>query len=312
MTKTPTQAHTSAWHGARKGGIGASEVAALFGFARFGKTAATVWASKQPSYQPQPYEEHQLMGFWLEPALLKLFTHRTGIGCTGNATSRQHPTAPWLFATPDGYTDTGAPIDCKTANNYQEWGDDGTDEIPTDYLIQMQTQIACAGASEGWLVVFLSLLDKRIYRIPANAAMQAEITTVTGKQWTDWQAGKAPAPICPEDCRLLWPMLTDQTLDVDSTAEDSTTQTLMDAIYQIDALEDDVRAMKSQRDDITAEIKAISAKLDALKAAIGTYMGGAKLLLIDGLQAYRRMKRKGMDTPTIQRVRNKDAYNSQG
>ena len=305
-----TSPHSPAWHQARKNGIGASEVAALFGFARFGKTAATVWASKQPNYKPEPYEEHQLMGFWLEPALLNLFTLRTGIECLANSDSMQHPSASWLFATPDGFAADGAPIDCKTANNYQEWGDDGTDEIPTDYLIQMQTQIACAGASHGWLVVFLSLFDKRIYQIPANADMQAEIITVTGKQWTDWQAGKAPAPVNPTDCRMLWPMLTERTVNIDSTSEDSTTQTLMDAIYEIDALDDEIKAIKENREFLSTEIKTLTAKSDALKAAIGKYMGDAKLLMIDGLHAYRRMQRKGMDTPTIQRVRNKDAYNT--
>lgn len=300
--------HKPEWFTARKNGIGASEVAALFGFARFGKTAATVWASKQPNYQPTAYEEHQLMGFWLEPALLNLFTHRTGIACTANSDSVQHPTASHLFATPDGFTDEGAPIDCKTALQYTEWGEDGTDQIPTDYLIQMQTQIACTGASHGWLIVFLSLFDKRIYRIPANADMQAEIITVTGKQWADWQAGKAPAPVNPDDCRLLWPMLTERTLNIDSTQESEETQTLLDAVYEIDALDDEKRAIKSQRDELGSELKALEAKSDALKAAIATYMGDAKLLSIDGLPVYRRMQRKGMATPTLQRVRNKDAF----
>lgn len=299
---------TPAWHDMRKQGIGASEVSALFGFARFGKTAVKVWESKQQGYQPAPYEEHQLMGLWLEPALLNLFEHRTGMKCFPNKNSLQHPNAPWLFATPDGIVDDGAPIDCKTSIHYAEWGEDGTDQIPTDYLIQVQTQIMCAGASHGWLVVFFSLYDKRIYRIDAHPQMQAEIMKVTGKMWSEWKAGKPPAPINPEDCRILWPMLTEKVVNIDTTSEDTTQQTLIDAIYQIDALDDEIRALKSQRDTMSTEIKAIVTKSDALKAAIAQYMGDARILSIDGLHAFRRTLRKGSDTPTLHRVRNKDAY----
>lgn len=300
--------HPSDWYASRKSGIGASEVAALFGFARFGKTAVSVWASKQPGHQPEPEQEHQLMGHWLEPACLKLLAHREGIRADAAPGRYLCAAAPWLFASPDGIT-PDAVVECKTARDYTEWGESGTDNIPTDYMIQCQTQMLCTGRQLCWLVVFFSLFDQRIYRIEAHAAMQARIIEHTGKVWSDWQSGIRPEPQNSDDCRRLWPFLTDETINLDTTHDAG--HPVLQAVWALDGLASDQAAIKAEKAAIRDRENEVKQQAEALKTAIAKTMGNARTLNIDGQPAYRRVQTARMNTPTIQRVRNADAYSTE-
>lgn len=79
------------------------------------------------------------------------------------------PRWPWVHARPDLFLTYGmAPIELKAPRELEEdrWGEDGTDQMPEEYLVQLVVQVAVTGASRGHLAAMA--------RAPRNDRVWAE------------------------------------------------------------------------------------------------------------------------------------------
>lgn len=153
--------------------------------------AATVgcseWATPAHVYlwQTEPQEEsdddYRWFGRAIEPAIIGRYAETTGHVIDYPQPMWFHPVYQFLAATPDAmvlgansgdlYKDALFPIDAKSTGfrMAEKWGDEGTDEVPVDVLMQAQQQMLVIGADHQEVVQFQ--VEKRrikVYPIERN------------------------------------------------------------------------------------------------------------------------------------------------
>lgn len=177
----------------RKTGIGGSEISCILGLPSFG-SPIEVWRAKvDPSYV-RPEALRLEVGNLIEAAVVELCRRRTGYVIATPGTTYKHPEAP-LVASPDGIAYEGATprlVEAKTASKWAmaDWGPDGSDAVPKQYVAQVQHNMhvlrACGFPVEEALVpVLVDLSEYRCYRIP-YAKDVAEASARAGSGW--WRA----------------------------------------------------------------------------------------------------------------------------
>ena len=153
--------------------------------------AATVgcseWATPAHVYlwQTDPQDEsdddYRWFGRAIEPAIIGRYAETTGHVVDYPQPMWFHPVHQFLAATPDAmvlgansgdwYKDALFPIDAKSTGfrMAEKWGDEGTDEVPVDVLMQAQQQMLVMGADHQEVVQFQ--VEKRrikVYPIERN------------------------------------------------------------------------------------------------------------------------------------------------
>lgn len=193
------------WFSARSTGIGASEVAAACGKSRYETPLHIYHRKTNPDAEliddaPNKADGPLIWGQAFESVAIQFFELTTGISIDRSLyrppmlRSKKYP---HLIATPDAFTLTGETLDAKTCVSYTSdgWGDSGTDEIPTEVLLQVQTQLAVTGLESGWIVLLIiDQRETRTYPIPRNQKLIDIIAQMTGDLWYRIERGLPPEP----------------------------------------------------------------------------------------------------------------------
>ena len=177
--KSGPKAYTKRWFNMRRKTIGASEAAAVCGMSRWAQPL-TVYQRKIDGEGEQPKTEVQMMGHLLEPSILKGYHMKVKGTMQAPVPMLIHPEIPFMVATPDAlWTDSDVPkskimehnyipVDAKSSRQQSHWGKEGTDDIPQEYIMQAQQQMAVTGAMRCDLPVFLPTMSIKIYRVLRN------------------------------------------------------------------------------------------------------------------------------------------------
>lgn len=148
MTITATQLEV------RRKSIGSSDVAALLGQNPY-RTAYDLYLDKTGQLKPEPATNDAIeLGILLEAPLLKYAGQKIGLSYTSNQrrVAKDLPIAANIDAVTKQTTE---PIEAKTAGLMSpfgandEWGEAGTDEVPSYVILQAQTHILCMGGHNG-------------------------------------------------------------------------------------------------------------------------------------------------------------------
>jgi putative phage-type endonuclease len=180
----PGTASEAEWLEARRQGITASEIAIVMGLSPYSSPYALYWRKRGDL----PAEEDKAVferGHVLEPYIAEKFGQRHDeFHVDGDGRSLYaHPDRPWQLATPDrlAYDGSGwrlhaggheslrtpiAVLECKTDAGEDDWGDEGTDEIPVHYRCQVLWQMDVMGVTTGYVACLLMRQWKiRVYEI---------------------------------------------------------------------------------------------------------------------------------------------------
>jgi len=168
------------WHQRRRAFVGASEVAMLFGLPTFGgKTIADLWWQKKYGNEREwNGNASTKLGNRLESAVLEAAEERLGTPII----HRQH----WLTkgsnaATLDGRAaDSMAVVEAKTAgiigpSRMADFGDDGSDDVPENYLLQVQCALMVTGAELGYLAALIGGRGFAMFTITPHTELQRAI-----------------------------------------------------------------------------------------------------------------------------------------
>ena len=243
----------------RRQGIGGSDIAAILGVSKF-KTALDVYLSKTTD-QPEQQGEHLYWGHALENPIIDRFVRDTGANVIRQPEMRRHPQHEWAIANADALIVDGAGnpqaiLEIKTSSAFKsrEWGADDTDEVPIEYIAQVQWYMWIYDVQEAYLAALIGGNQYRQYHIQRDDEL---IAMLAEKAQTFWENHVIPR-IPPEpqdgaDAQKLYPH------DNGNAAEaDSDTLTA----YA------ELKALKAQEKDIKAQIDA---REDLLKIKIGEY-----------------------------------------
>lgn len=163
----------------RRGVVGASEAALLFGIPSYGgRTLSDLWFEKKYGTVGQSKGNASTsLGTKLEPIVLAAAEERMGVSIV----DRQK----WVrlgsnAATLDGRVEGGgAVVEAKTSGiigptHLDEWGEEWSDNFPDMYLIQLQAQLLVTGAETGYLAALIGGRGFVMYEsLPHPALMKA-------------------------------------------------------------------------------------------------------------------------------------------
>jgi putative phage-type endonuclease len=189
-----------AWHEARAGRIGGSEVGAIVGASRY-ESAYSLWAKKLGLIESEKTEnEFMYWGKALEPVVIDRF-------------AKEHPelevlrdVGTWVSLTNDKYLanpdailknangDYGV-LEIKTAR----YSDDWANGVPQYYVTQVQWYLAVFGFSYAYVAVLFAGSEYREYEIQADAFWQESdqakvaefLDCVTQERRPDWDGSEA-------------------------------------------------------------------------------------------------------------------------
>lgn len=270
---------TDEWLEERRKSVGASEVAAVLGLSEWA-TPFDVYRSKKGIDRPfDPLLS--LVGHMDEQVMHRWLVELSGLNPTLTpgfmARSVEHP---FIHATPDRMWD-GIPVQLKTAHEFtsHKW-DEG---IPTEYRVQVQTEMLVVDAPRALLVVRIGARDFRaIWEHRDDRFINEHLIPTVAEFWNAHVALDNP----PEASRITeiqerYPS-EDRELELSEQA--------FDVLEQITVLNSDIQAQEKER--------------DALKVAFANYVGTADTLTYEGqkVATYKSQKgRQSFDTAALKR-----------
>ena len=284
------------WLEWRRGGIGASEVAALVGLSPW-QSPWSIWANKAGLVPEQDASEAMEFGQRIEPVMAGYFHDRTGLWVAGEQTWCSNPDEPWMRCTVDGFVyEYDAPyllgevlgaVEWKsTSDTPKDWETNG---VPAHYACQAQWSLAVTGLSAVWFGVLHLAFGRPSFRVYELARDEADIALLTAAARTFWH----------EHCLTGVPPPTDgsePTTRALSDAWDAIDDEKVEADYVTAGLVDSLRALKAEAKDIelavVAHENAIKAKLgEATALTCGTNGKGKPNVLV----TWRKNPRTGFD-----------------
>lgn len=160
--------------------VGASEASALVGL--HPHISAVDVYERLVNGGAKEESEQLKRGRYLEPGLAEWYADRTGIepGALTAAKTLAIDRYPHLCATPDRivYRDGSYRLlELKTAKTYgaEDWGEQGTDEVPLHYAMQVQLTLAVTQMPVADIGAYLTVQDEfRVYTIEANEKYQRD------------------------------------------------------------------------------------------------------------------------------------------
>lgn len=223
------------WWDARRGGLGGSEIAAVLGLSKW-ESRFSLWHRKAGEVGPSESNPEMEAGVRLEPAIVGKFAdEHPELRVLPDKAMYRHIDRPWQLASPDALiyrADMAAgedPIavgEAKFALYDDEWGAEGTDEIPPYYLAQARWNMDALGLDLCYLEVFIgSSADFREYVIKADPADQEYVRGRAEEFLGTLARGERPSidahEATYEVIREMHPLIEDTSVEIAPTLRDS-------------------------------------------------------------------------------------------
>jgi putative phage-type endonuclease len=176
----------------RKTGIGGSEVGAILGESRFA-APFDVWLSKVHGWRLEETDDMR-RGSFLEDGIARWYAQRYGhdLSRLSECKTLRHRLHPWALCTSDRMVTAPAGRELLSIKSPRrgggEWGDAGTDQVPSEYLLQLQWEWAIH-ASHGMHLeetMHLAALldgDLEVFIIKADVELQRWMLEAAGAWW---------------------------------------------------------------------------------------------------------------------------------
>ncbi len=195
---------TSQWLALRRTGIGGSDAPAVLGLSPW-STPYDVWEDKTGEAAAKfPDSEAMIWGRVLETAILGEYRRRTGLPTTEVGLLR-HPGTPWLICSPDAVVpQDNAIVEIKTTRHSAGWGDEGTDDIPLHYLVQVHHNLIVSGAARADVAVLIAGSEYRLYHVEPDPELHAQMLDQETEFWRAVERREPPAPKNIGDAVRRW------------------------------------------------------------------------------------------------------------
>lgn len=155
MAKSTAEMSHQEWLQERTKGIGGSDASIILGLNKY-KTPFELWLEKTgQSHLEDTAGEAAYFGNLLEDMVAKEFEVRSGKKVRRNNFMLQHPDHPFIMANIDRkVVGEQAVLECKTASAFlaKDWE---SEEIPDNYLVQVQHYLGVTGYKKGYIAVLI-------------------------------------------------------------------------------------------------------------------------------------------------------------
>lgn len=195
-------ADRKAWLAERRTGIGGSDVAGILGLSRW-TTPLAVYLDKIGQAPESDDNAPMKWGRYLEPVIRQAYSDETG-RTVRTMDMIRHPVREFMLANIDGFTDDGRLLEVKTARTAEGWGEVGTDEIPTPYMLQVQHYLEVTGFEFADVAVLIGGSDFRIYEVGVDPELIHLIVEAEAEFWRRVLERDPPPPVTVSDAIARW------------------------------------------------------------------------------------------------------------
>ena len=190
------------WHALRRTGLGGSDAAAAVGMSKW-KTPRQLYLEKIGESETIENEPMR-WGTILEPVVRQEYCNQTGRTVIAPGLIR-HAARDCIFFNADGIADACRLYEGKTARTAEGWGEPGSDEIPQEYMLQVQHGMAVLGLEVADVAVLIGGSDFRLYTVAADEELQCLLLEQEERFWVDHVLARVPPKATtPEDVRRMW------------------------------------------------------------------------------------------------------------
>lgn len=191
----------------RKLGIGGSDMPIIMGLSSY-KTPYQLYLEK--TGQIELVEEENQLQYWgnkLEGIIRNEFATRNKV-VVDLPDTLIHPFYPYLRANVDGFIqEWNSVLEVKCSSNFMsaQWGEDGSDVIPMQYLVQVAHYCAVTNADAAYIAVLIGGNDYREYKYIRDLELESHVIEAAKTFWECVQTNTPPEPVNQVDLRLMFP-----------------------------------------------------------------------------------------------------------
>lgn len=181
----------------RATGYGGTDVARILGLSRFGGPM-DVFLEKRRQTAPLIETEPMKWGKLLEEPIAREYAHKSARKVRRAASFLRHPEHFKFYANIDRWSLKGGTpkrvLECKTTSVFtaDDFGEEYTDQVPADYLVQVLWYLYVTGAEQGDLAVLIGGNKHRVYSIPRDEELIADMVERTLTFADDTERGTPP------------------------------------------------------------------------------------------------------------------------
>lgn len=305
------EARRQAWLAERRTGLGASDVAAIFGVSPY-KSALALYHEKRGDIEvPIAEQEALYWGRVLQDPIAVRYAHETrrGLEITDPYAIRRHPTHPHILATLDAIgtpqtnaEPTPAPgpgvVEIKNAGFFkrEEW----RDEPPLVFLIQAQHQMFVTGTQ--WASVAALVGGTQFFwaDISRHDGFIERLVTACNVFWARVQNGDPPPADGSESTRellkQLYPKTNGEFVTLTGRVRKDHERTWVDVDEKLQWLKKEQKSLAEQRDELENVIRqGIGENVGALldNGAVWTNKTQSRREFVTKASEFRVLRRKG-------------------
>jgi putative phage-type endonuclease len=260
---------------ARETGIGGSDAAAALGLSKR-KTALELYLEKRGDIVREEIPEDNEVIWWgraLEPIVRQRYAEKTGRVVLLPEGTLCHPAYGFMLAHVDGIIQgEKRGYEGKTAFHPGGWGEEGTDQIPPEYLLQVHHYLTVT-EFEVWDVAVLIGRTFQTYEVAADREMSEMLIAGEADFMRRVREGDPPP------------------LDYDHATARDVVKKLYPGTNGVRLVASETAiAWRQQLDAAIATEKAAKANVESLKSRLLEEMGEAALLAYPDGKAHRRQK----------------------
>lgn len=212
------------WLEWRRKGIGGSDAAAIAGLSPW-KSPVAVWLEKTGQVEPEEPGEAAYWGTVLEDVVAQEFSKRTGFKVRRRNAILQHPKYEWMIANVDRFVvGENIGLECKTTSAYntKEWEGE---EIPAQYIVQVQHYMAVTGAEAWWIAVLIGGQKFLYKKVERDDELIEQLIDIERDFWENHVVPGVPPELdgslaSTELVKRMYPRATLPTIDLPSQAKD--------------------------------------------------------------------------------------------
>jgi putative phage-type endonuclease len=183
----------------RKSGIGGSDVAAVLGVSKW-KTPYQLWLDKTSDTVTEKESDLLHFGTVLEQVIADEYARRNNVKVLRRNQMFRHTEHPELIANIDRYIVGGKILECKTCSAYaaDKFGEGG-DEVPDEYLLQVQHYMHVTGYHEADLAVLIGGNEYRQFSLTYDADLANYAADKCVAFWNTYVVPQVPPPATAND-----------------------------------------------------------------------------------------------------------------
>lgn len=244
------------WLAERKTGIGASEAAAVAGCSPW-STPLGVYFDKtgqvpNEEREPTPWQK---WGLKLEDQVANDYREESGVPIEKAPQLMRYADWPVMLASCDYWVpgERVSDIKCVFNNRSQQFGEEGTDEIPPHYALQLQQQMAVAEVDQADLVcLFLGAWKVKVYHVARKQDVIDNLLQIEQDFWQRVLNHDPPLPDFEHPTTLELLNSLDPEGEITLLGDDA-----LQLANQYEALGEFLSGSKKQRDAVKAKLIAL-------------------------------------------------------